>query len=93
VLDVQRSDRVVPDQAARVFELHERLDLVGDAIAVAIDAAHDPAAILVLAERTLLVDADEHFAARGRGETRRVVHVRRLREDGHLKAGGRWSRP
>ncbi len=86
--NVQRLRRVVPHHAARMIEGGEGFELVGDAVAVAVDATDDPAAAFVLAEGPLFVDADKQFAARGNGQAGRVVHLRRLREERHLEAGG-----
>ena len=63
------------NEPARTVDFREENELVGLAVAVAVDAADDAAAIGVVAERTVLVDAHENFAIRRASQTRWVTDV------------------
>ncbi len=68
-----------------MIHLCESVDLVGPAIAVGVETAHDTTPALFLTKRALFVDADKQFPGRCRREADRVVHQRRLREHGQVE--------
>ncbi len=64
----------------------EDVEFVGLARARAVDAADHPAFIGVLAQRPVLIDADEDRPVRRRGDAGGIENVRRGREQGHVHA-------
>ncbi len=78
---------ILGDHAARVFHLREHVHAVGLAVAVVVDAAHDPAAPGRAAERPLLVHGHIDRAVRGHRQGHRVADLRRGREQADLEPG------
>ncbi len=79
---------IVVEETAGMVHLREDVDLVRLTISIGVDAANHPSSARLLAERALFIDPDEDLAGHGSGDTDRVVHLRRLTEEGRLESIG-----
>ena len=65
---------VLRDDASRMIHLGEHVHAVGLAVAVVVDAAHDPPAAGRAAQRALLIHGDVNRPVRRDGQGHRVAH-------------------